>query len=1854
MHGLRGRLGRLTLTFMPSLTEEIETYIARSREARQEINKLTTEMQEVKASESAAKFKAQSLSQELELARNDASWAHSELTRLNSDHTAFRVSKHAELVKLQSELDEASQTASTLQTKVEGLQSAYDDASRRLSEASIEREQLVNRLASQEESFRREVETKDRLNALLQRRTDDETRRREQVESEWENVLEGCRETELELQDKVGQAEDRIQSLRAEKEELQLALDRMAESIGIDTASRAGSIDGQVAPTTPLRPFATSLGLGGNGNTPSIMMMSPTAAMASSMQRSGKTFTEVYTALAKTEEELRREKLETSRLASVLETIMNDLQERGPALQAQREETDRLAVALEELSADFARACEERDSAERTNKQFRAEGSAVRRENDLLNQQLADLGRQVRALTREVIIRDDPSAVSRLQEDGSEFPSLNVAPESDTQSVITTELVTFDSLTSLVAQNGRLLRVARELGARMEEEEAKWRERNEHEESEAVEEATRLIERLESEVGSERSRTEAMRRERDMFRSMLASGSRAGFAASTSSVDGQGPSTSVSGAHATLAGQYTTLQNQFDAFREETSRDADALKTEARQARDEAGKSALAAAREKAGRESSEERYRTLQQTFELQRSELSELSKRLQAQQGNLARLETSSHSLSEDLFSTRKELERLRNESAHLRAERDIAKGSESRLMEEISAMVKEKAGLNELLRNVQSMQNDLDRNANEAKRRMEAQIEKLEEQGKDYRERVQKEEAARREAELRREVDVGGLNSRLERTSAEFAAAKEQLAVAKTNVEHLTRRTEDLQKQIDSKEEKLAVYERRSATSATTNGLTGSASTISTLNNEQQLQIEIAELRGDLRGAQVDAEQSRSHVEQYKAIAQASEEALTQLQATYDEYQTTTQASISEKDGEIAQLRSRLESVAAEITSLQNEASAARQALETQRNEFEAEKHSLQTALTDFNGAEERARADHEEVRADIEKQAQLAREAHQKYETELLAHAEDIKALSALKETLERTRTEARESQKNYEISQADLSTSKVSWEAQREAVAREKDSMSQRINELVEQTTVLHQHLETLTSQVSQIRTADGEPAGDADASFSNAGLESLREIANHHRRDKEIAELHLEGLKQETTRLRLNLEYANRSLEETKVQLAEERERNSAAGSVGAKQHDEVLEKINQLSILRESNATLRDESERSARRAQTLETQLAASQAEIDPLKEQLRTVQNELSAAQGQLRIVQEDNKRWQARAQSILAQYDRIDPEEIKRLEERAVAAETKTQELQQQLEASKTEVTNSKDQFSRLRTQASDRLKLLREEVAGLKEQVETLKREKEGAQAIADQVNAAESEAVTNGLRQQLEAIQEEKQAAEQKATASQQKIQELEQQISELQQAVQAAGEAKTSEANAESGAQADPSSGAEVEAAVAKALEDAQNKWQEEKAALEASKTTIENREKQHHQKAREFLTAMRQAQKERDEIKKEKEAVEANFAANHAEEIEKVVSERVAAGGQQTGGASGNAVAKEEAGLSSDEVEALKRRVAELEEALSKANTRISELEASLQQATASGGASSSQDIEKLKAEHAEALKEQQSTLAQQYQKRQSMAVEVAIKKAQAEAGGAAPNAEAVAQQIQAAVEAKEQEIRQLLANGSEGGAGASDEAALKARYETGFEAGKKEAALRNQLMLKQRDGKIERLTKEIAELKGETPSTPTSATIPTAGSAGAANSAAGSTAATSLTGGAPVGRPAVAQVPGRGGTTVIRGRGGLALASGNGAVRPTPAGQQPSTAAAGAGAGAARGGRGGAVAPRGGLSLRGGATAARGGVAGRGGARGGGVTGTGVAGGQAQKRKMSEDQGAAGEGAKKAKEG
>ena len=455
--------------------------------------------------------------------------------------------------------------------------------------------------------------------------------------------------------------------------------------------------------------------------------------------------------------------------------------------------------------------------------------------------------------------------------------------------------------------------------------------------------------------------------------------------------------------------------------------------------------------------------------------------------------------------------------------------------------------------------------------------------------------------------------------------------------------------------------------------------------------------------------------------------------------------------------------MEIVNNELQTSNKELSQIHQQEEDRRHATEQDNKALQAEITRLKEVEEKAQLSQGFYQDDLRAQAHITQEAQRNYERELVKHAEAAQNVQQLREEIGTLQTELRTLRTEAETATATLQSSESSWETQKSDYERELREVRARADDLVKQNNILHQQFESVASQAQQIRqrtdsdltalesgaSTEEHPTGKEDS------IEGLREVIRYLRREKEIVDIKHEMLQQENRRLKQQLDRTVTDLDETRVLLMSEREKEASAATTSA-QHQELLAKINELNLLRESNVTLRNENERNTRRAAELETKVSQLTSQMAPLEERVRVLQAEMESKDDQMRLLTEDNERWKNRNQQILQKYERIDPVELQNLKNQLATANTEKDELNAQLQdaISKNRAVAEawKARLDRAVSGAKTRLDQNKEVIENLEAKIRDSAQETASTTSQIETVRA-EAEAAKQELNQQITTLQ---------------------------------------------------------------------------------------------------------------------------------------------------------------------------------------------------------------------------------------------------------------------------------------------------------------------------------------------------------------------------------------------------------------------------------------------------------------------------------------------------------------------
>ncbi|KAF8827808.1 hypothetical protein HHX47_DHR4000286 [Lentinula edodes] len=1244
--------------------DEINTLRSNLKEARAEHQELESKFREIRATETSTKFKLDSLTQQLQLAQSEVERVNVELTTKSEEYGNYRRTKQAELVALQASLNDMTQNHSSLQANLKALQTSHASQTHQLTQALTKVQDLNGQIAEQEATYSTETNSLHRLVEVLEAREKQAKDFVENMERDWAELGERADEREANLKADIEKERRAREEAENRIEQLEKVLDKMGRG--------ELPIPGRGAAGTPSRRTSGVFDEVHDG----LVGLSPTIAMVSKTQKSGKSFTEVYADYVRLQDLYEKKCIESKNMEAAMEDVLAQLEERAPVLSQQRIEYERLQSEASQLASELAQAISDRDvqyQAAQDNAQKLHKSS---REIDLLQQQLDDLGLQVRALLKEIGRRDDPNLPSDEELE-------NVIAAEVVEDVITNNLVLFRSIDEVQLQNQRLLRIVRGMGEKMEEAEKKQKAKMEAEQAEAIREAHETMENLAAELDRQKKHSDnviqAYVKERDALKAIIA---RSNHNEGHTGIPTDSSEIGVSDASSSVAKELAEIQSQFDTYRTEMGVDSVKLREDNIAAHREIGQLQAALAKASAKNENQIERLRMLQDQIGLQNQELNDLTKRNQQLLDQWTRVDVECGRVTEDLHVTSGRVEQLRSECANLRAEKGIWESIQSRLVEENKSLALERSHLSALMSNVQRMHSELERSGENDRRRLENQLQLTESQSQELRNQVTQEREAVRNLSLQKDIEVRDLQNRLDKSTQELSKTREALAIAETSKVHLEERVGDLTKHMKGNEEKLAVYERR--------GGAYSSMEQSDLTREQQLESEVAGLRSALKVAEFDLTQAKGHVQQFQSISEANETALTEFQSTHEEYIASTDAQIAKSESDRRVLEERLQIVQAELAELTTKHNDLQKQYEDDRVAWSNDKKTLEDTIVDLSTSEN-DRNSHEN---DVKQQEQRAKVAEERYSNEVLSHAESIKALDNLKKQLASVQATIRDYQVAAETATSKLATSEGSWQQQKQTLDNETKDLRQRCNDLTEQNNVLHHHLETVSSQAARIRQAaetTTSTSSEADVNdSSDVKLSEMRSVVAYLRKEKEIVDLQLDLSKQENTRLKSQIEHLYQNLNETRQTLSEEREKAVEAATSGAK-HEELIKRINQLNILRESNATLRADGEARAKRIKELETKLDLLGNQLEPAKEEARVAKAELQARDTQIKRLEEENRRWQGRNQQLLTKYDRIDPsemqalkDEIERLKAEKSSSENVIKEREDELNQTKSRV------------------------------------------------------------------------------------------------------------------------------------------------------------------------------------------------------------------------------------------------------------------------------------------------------------------------------------------------------------------------------------------------------------------------------------------------------------------------------------------------------------------------------------------------------------------------------------------
>lgn len=1395
-----------------TITEELTKQHQRNIELTREITALQQAEQTVKGQLNSAKYREDSLQQQLELTRRNGEWLEAELKTKSDEALKYRREKGACIVELQRQNEDLRSQVETLQRTEKQLRERLDAMQAKADEALVKLQRQESTFAGTVDSYKQELADQRRLVEMSQQLSEKHQERVRELEAEkvrlqdnYENEL---RRVRLELeQDRqaLSQMEERNRTLEGEVDELQVRMEQ-------NQVLPSGSL--------PQTPRANGSAMGRHA--------SPFATPGSVRSKSAITATQAIEQLYQVKGQLASEKRRSQQLSEELDGMIAALEAKAPEILDLQSESETLRLEIARMSELSQQSFEERDAARKAARMAEAALSTAQSESNILKTQLRDLGTQIQMLVfniyalekgTEQLTAGEKLRIQQLEK--GEITEDALADMSDTHQFITQKLLVFKDIKSLQSKNEELMRIIRELADQLESEEALAAKHQAKEDHDMVEKLQQELGHMAEETSSIRNTMESYKLERDMFRRLLQQRGPVGDETSMIRIDGSQrlPLMSIEGAEQTealnealrkLQAEYDGFRDAQDGVRKDFRDQIDHLTTERNSLQTENVRLHGEVRLESERRELLHSNYVALQ-------SENSELQKRSQILSETAARQDIRTQQVAEELIEAKGLLNSTRNENANLKAEKALWKGIQDRMAKDIEAHVEEKNRLNSLLTIQQSLENERNISEAETRRKTQSKVESLERELSDTQRKLSNEVEEGKSLQLRKEYEAREAQKRIDELMASLSQLREDHVSVKTTRDHLQSRVDELTVQLSNAEERVGRLQPRSTPRS--DMLDGNQQLAELEAGIQDLNHEVADLKRDYDLAKATLENAKAQAEQYKQLSQENEEALEDLRMSQDQYRQEMEALVEERETKVKELGLRVEDLSAELSRSNTELSSLRDSQGEVARKYEDEKTILEEEVNRLK--EESAR--HVEAaryhQQDLRAQADIASKAQQDYEQELVRHAEAAKLVTHLRTEQNELKSQAAYLRAEADSAKVALAQSESSWEERRMQLEQEMAELKMRREDVNAQNKLLHQQLEGLAAQVAALQQSrDGMAGGDEEemsAAHVGDATEGLRELNSYLRREKEILEVQYDLKSQESRRLQQQLEYTQSSLDEARLKLDQERTQAAQSGR-NSMTHKDLMEKLNELNLYRESSAALRSENNHLKDQVSEKTKRVEALESQVQPLESEIENLKTQKGFLEEEIKQVQEDRDRWQRRTEGILTKYGRVDPEEMENLQQTIANLENErntlkegeaplraqVSELESTLESERANWQNTRE---RLTEQFKDRSRKLTGEkneavqrANALQEQLHTANDELAGAQKRAEEAGQlkADFELQIEGFKQQVERLRQQAQAGQQvaggvasssaEAPGSSEVVAQLEEQLASMHMALEA------------------------------------------------------------------------------------------------------------------------------------------------------------------------------------------------------------------------------------------------------------------------------------------------------------------------------------------------------------------------------------------------------------------------------------------------------------------------------------
>lgn len=1107
----------------------------------------------------------------------------SELTKELNEVTNEKFQFKLDLSKVSNELSYVKNQKDWYEEELRSIQDKYTELIKKHDLHFLKDSNRISSLQSQTETLTSLNESLQTQTKELQLKLDKESTKCADLESKFEvQNIKYSRESNAKddmielLNVQLTERSDRIIQLEDYAEELKSST---AESLGSLQKDLANKEEKIISLEERLRRTEEALDSELRKET-ELPRLSDSAELIMQASPQGISLSTLYTEFNHIKKELALEKSQKEKLAVQLQHFVSELESKKPAIANYRNQILFYEQSMKDMLSKLESSRIDKVESEKESNRLRTRLNSYETELLSMKQLSKDLGRQLCYYLIHSKIREgdeDPLTSSEkrvIDQILAKTGNKDATMETDTDQLISDRLVNFASIIELQTKNEELLLAIRLLGKQLEDKE---HESNGFEVA-AVEEAREAILTLQGELDSVTIKLEAVTKERDLMKSLNGSGS----GGETSKVD----ITVLSEANKDLKARITESERALREVQAQSAEKIRSINEKLTVANNSKEELQIQLSSVKHSVDLAESRLENAKKLLDNVRADLEYFKKEAIFWKEQASKQEGLLVKKSNELRDAEQKLASANASTKNLETEKEIWTALHQSLKDEITHLKKDKDHLNSFVFNLQSL----------IKERESATVDlsnKLAESVQNYHNLQDK--IAEKEERILILASQSDLALKAQNTKLE-------------QVNELSQRLLDAKNKLAEKQSLIDGL-RRKLTESTVLESNTNTSRLHFDNETSILPSEYEDIKNELKLAEMQ-------VSEFSSIAKAAEDALMKATESFDQYKSSSEERLrslkAERDdleNEVISHKKNVEELQSLLHDMENKYMSEVQELKAKAHEYSLKASSYDTLQKDYESKIAT-------INGDLQSQVTVNNELESNYREKLAETEQLVSEISKEKKSNADLRAEINTLTTKLETAEAELSSKEEILAEHESAKQEELATVNMKVKDLEYQ-----YHL-----ALNQIELNSGSSKPDEANS-----TEDLREVVHYLRREKDNAVAKAVSLGDEQSRLKTQLETVTSELNAARSQIARMQTMKVQLDDA-SRDHSRLMEQLEQLNILRESNTTLRNENKATQER-------VSALQVEVEKLRAQpAQSINNDTdSAVQAQeLKLLKEENER------------------------------------------------------------------------------------------------------------------------------------------------------------------------------------------------------------------------------------------------------------------------------------------------------------------------------------------------------------------------------------------------------------------------------------------------------------------------------------------------------------------------------------------------------------------------------------------------------------------------------------------